>query len=124
MPNKEASDLKSTEVPAPVEDWVQQPFILDIPHREPLQEQRRLPSPLLGSERTARTQTHAIQHEPRAGRTVSTERNAEPTEVHVHIGRIDITAENAPAAARPPPATARKTLSLENYLTKRHRRVP
>jgi hypothetical protein len=49
----------------------------------------------------------------------------EPTEVHVHIGRIEVTA--APAATPPKRAArgpARKSLSLEDYLAQRQRRAP
>jgi len=46
---------------------------------------------------------------------------AEATEVHIHIGRIDVTAlrEAAPARRRPAPAPA--ATSLDAYLAKRSR---
>lgn len=45
----------------------------------------------------------------------------EPTEVHVHIGRIDVTAVAEPAAPRRRPAAAPALMSLDTYLAKRSR---
>jgi hypothetical protein len=48
--------------------------------------------------------------------------NGEATEVHVHIGRIDVTAvREAPAAARRRPAPAPAAPSLDSYLAQRRR---
>lgn len=45
----------------------------------------------------------------------------EPTEVHVHIGRIDVTAVPEPAAPRRRPAGAPAPMSLDSYLARRSR---
>lgn len=45
----------------------------------------------------------------------------EPTEVHVHIGRIDVTAVHEPAAPRRRPAGAPAPMSLDTYLARRSR---
>lgn len=50
-------------------------------------------------------------------------RDLEPTEVHVHIGRIEITAESAQPPVRPQSPAPRTALSLADYLAKRQRRV-
>lgn len=47
--------------------------------------------------------------------------SAEPTEVHVSIGRIEVTAVQAPAPTRRVPAPERKAMSLDEYLAKRGR---
>lgn len=46
---------------------------------------------------------------------------AEPTEVHVHIGRIDVTAVHAPAPAKRPARSGQAPMSLDAYLAKRQR---
>ena len=46
---------------------------------------------------------------------------AEPTEVHVSIGRIEVTAVQAPTPSRRVPASERKSMSLDDYLAKRGR---
>lgn len=46
-------------------------------------------------------------------------------EVHIHIGRIELTAAAAPAqAAKPRKPATRKALSLDEYLQQRSRRAP
>ena len=45
----------------------------------------------------------------------------EATEVHVHIGRIDVTAVHEPTAPRRRPAAAAAPMSLDTYLAKRSR---
>ena len=55
----------------------------------------------------------ALLHQP-------TERSShETTEVHVHIGRIEVTALPAPAAPTPKPRPVRPTVPLSDYLAKR-----
>jgi hypothetical protein len=45
-----------------------------------------------------------------------------PNEVHVHIGRIEVTAVHEPATAKPKArAPGRQPMSLENYLARRDR---
>ena len=49
-------------------------------------------------------------------------RRGEPTEVHVHIGRIEVTGAPEPAPAkRPKPAAPRETLPLADYLSRKSR---
>jgi hypothetical protein len=67
------------------------------------------------SQRTARP---AAAPEAPAGRRG--ERDAEPAELHVHIGRIDVTGVDAPLA-RKRPAPKRGQRSLEDYLAGRGR---
>jgi hypothetical protein len=44
----------------------------------------------------------------------------EPVEVHVHIGRIEVTAQQPPAlVARPRPKPTQPTASLSDYLARR-----
>jgi hypothetical protein len=84
----------------------------------------RAPSPLLDG-----------QHQPQAHATTATRAgaafdirssnptDAEPTEVHVHIGRIEVTAVQESAPQRPKTPPARKSTSLDDYLAKRRRRA-
>src|SRR5262249_9570037 len=52
-------------------------------------------------------------------------RDTEPNEVHVHIGRIEVTAVPQPAPPkRRAPASARGSMSLTDYLAQRQRRAP
>ena len=48
----------------------------------------------------------------------------EPTEVHVHIGRIEVTAITEPAPAPAKPRRGKPTMSLEEYLAKRQQERP
>jgi hypothetical protein len=85
----------------------------------------RPPSLLLASPIEAGRAAAGLWHpraalEPRA----ATERDSEPSEVHVHIGRIEIRAETAPAPARGNAVPARKSPALADYLAKRQRRAP
>ncbi len=119
------SDATRAESPTRFDDWNPQPFVVDIAHDERPPLEPRRPTPLLDSEHPARTQTAtAIRPDTRNERVSSAERDREPTEVHVHIGRIDITAENAPAPVRSLPAPGRKAASLADYLAKRQPRGP
>ena len=45
--------------------------------------------------------------------------SAEPTEVHVHIGRIEVTAEQEPAPAKRRVPARHQTLPLSDYLSRR-----
>jgi hypothetical protein len=52
-------------------------------------------------------------------------RDSEPNEVHVHIGRIEVTAVAQPAPPkRRAPAPVRGSMSLTDYLAQRQRRAP
>jgi hypothetical protein len=57
-----------------------------------------------------------------SGARPSTE-DREPTEVHVHIGRIEVTAVHEPAPTRRARRPGRKPMSLDEYLDGRHRRT-
>lgn len=50
------------------------------------------------------------------------ESNSKPNEVHVTIGRIEITAVHAPSAVKPASRPEKKTMSLDEYLAKRNGR--
>jgi hypothetical protein len=81
-----------------------------------------LPTPLLGSVEStsaAAIVTGAIR--PAAPPDANPRASAEPTEVHVHIGRIEVTALHAAAAAPPRRGErpARQTVPLSDYLAKR-----
>jgi hypothetical protein len=43
----------------------------------------------------------------------------QPTEVHVHIGRIDVTAAREPPAPKKSRKSSRETLPLAEYLSRR-----
>ncbi|WP_157633638.1 hypothetical protein [Thioflavicoccus mobilis] len=45
--------------------------------------------------------------------------DAATPEVHVHIGRIEVTAVQEPAPARRAPRRAAPTMSLDDYLARR-----
>ena len=47
--------------------------------------------------------------------------SSEPNEVHVHIGRIEVTASTEPAAAKRPARRGTPPLSLDDYLARRER---
>ncbi len=101
---------------APSSDPLQPPTDARVVHAA-------LPTPLLGefvSTPAAAAATSTIR--PTAPQDATNLRaDAEPTEVHVHIGRIEVTAVYPPAATplrrrdRPP----RQTLPLSDYLAKR-----
>jgi hypothetical protein len=64
---------------------------------------------------------------PNAGfdRPLPSMRDSEPNEVHVHIGRIEVTAVAQPAPPkRSTPAPVRGSMSLTDYLAQRQRRAP
>jgi hypothetical protein len=64
---------------------------------------------------------------PNAGfdRPLPSMRDSEPNEVHVHIGRIEVTAVAQPAPPkRRAPAPVRGSMSLTDYLAQRQRRAP
>jgi hypothetical protein len=63
---------------------------------------------------------------PRAAMGANPARSApaaatEPTEVHVHIGRIEVIAVQAPAPAKRPARSGQAPMSLDAYLAKRQR---
>jgi hypothetical protein len=85
--------------------------------------QSRAPRPLLGESHHVPAQPASIapltpprpQIEPARNRAA-----AEPTEVHVHIGRIEVVAMPEPAAAsKKPRAQPRSTRPLSEYLARR-----
>lgn len=56
---------------------------------------------------------------PRRARTADRATDTEPTEVHVTIGRIEVTAVREPAAAPKPAARRNAPMSLDEYLAQR-----
>ncbi len=70
--------------------------------------------------------TRIAPHEPVRPDVVPTppagESDAGATEVHVHIGRIEVTAARDPVPAKRPRKTARQPRSLDDYLGERSRR--
>lgn len=61
------------------------------------------------------------QIENRSSPRQQNRQQSEPTEVHVSIGRIEVTALQAPTPTQRAPASARKPMSLDEYLAKRGR---
>lgn len=68
----------------------------------------------------ASTATRA-QIENRSSPRQQNRQQSEPTEVHVSIGRIEVTALQAPTPTQRAPASARKPMALDEYLAKRGR---
>ena len=66
------------------------------------------------------TRTRA-QIENRSSPRQQNRQQSEPTEVHVSIGRIEVTALQAPTPTQRTPASARKPMALDEYLAKRGR---
>jgi len=85
----------------------------------------RAPQLLLGEVRASPAPTSAITPvaPPRnVNDNSQTRGTAEATEVHVHIGRIDVTAVQEPAQAKKSRIAApRNTLTLSDYLARRRR---
>lgn len=82
-----------------------------------------LPAPLLPRQRTAKATGTApnASPEPRGSAGAAREESTEPNEVHVHIGRIEVTA----IQESPQPKSRRKhgqaPMTLDDYLAKRQR---
>jgi hypothetical protein len=78
------------------------------------------PTPLLGpvAPEVPRNPVASRAQLPSAPAAVP-ERDQEPTEVHVHIGRIEVTAVHTPAPVKRRVSTARQTQSLSEYLARR-----
>lgn len=73
------------------------------------------------SDATPRTPTARVRSQPmRYLDSKATETN----EVHVTIGRIEITAVHAPQPTKPTPSPAKKPVSLDEYLAKRNGSEP
>lgn len=51
--------------------------------------------------------------------TTAQESENEPTEVHIHIGRIEVTAVHEAAPQRSKPKARQAAMSLESYLAER-----
>jgi hypothetical protein len=89
-------------------------------------ENRELVPPLVVSPRThaqaSRRHVPVSGMENRARRKETTQRpNEEPTEVHVTIGRIEVTAVHAPPAPKREPEPKKKLMSLDEYLASRQK---
>ena len=65
--------------------------------------------------------TLALQARPSMRTQKNVPGKTEAPEVHVSIGRIEVTAVQAPAPPKRKPATSRKALSLDDYLAQRGR---
>lgn len=65
--------------------------------------------------------TLALQARPSMRTQKNVPGKTETPEVHVSIGRIEVTAVQAPAPPKRKPATSRKALSLDDYLAQRGR---
>jgi hypothetical protein len=79
-----------------------------------------IPEPLLAVvERAVPVQIAVGSIQPAARPAQITRAGAEPSEVHVHIGRIEVTAVPVPAPPRKREATPRRSLALSDYLAKR-----
>jgi hypothetical protein len=80
-----------------------------------------LPEPLLDDVQIeARPAIAPLTHPVSVIRAESKDSRAEPTEVHVHIGRIEVIAAPAPATPKKSrTAPARNTLPLTDYLARR-----
>jgi hypothetical protein len=75
------------------------------------------PAPLMPSvaRPTSTSSAAAAQMPPAASES--------PNEVHVHIGRIEVTALQPDAAPKPKPRTARQPMSLDDYLARRRQNL-
>jgi hypothetical protein len=89
-------------------------------HGPPRRAEPRLPAPLLDWQRASTAPSTQPVARVELGASTT---EVEPTEVHVHIGRIEITAEKAPPL-RSKPAATRQPMALGDYLAKRQRRTP
>jgi hypothetical protein len=86
-----------------------------------------VPTPLLDEIITAplppRTIAPAFVHGASASQSGHATAGSEPTEVHVHIGRIEVTAVAEPEKPKKTrPSAPRQTLSLADYLARRSRK--
>ena len=77
----------------------------------------RMPPLLAATERLQQARPPAASAP--GSRRVSTPAAGEPTEVHVHIGRIEVTALQQPSAPRKTPRSGRTPMSLDDYLARR-----
>ena len=86
---------------------------------------RDVPAPLLPESPPPRLVPFSVAPfvgAPRERSNDQSVRRDEPTEVHVHIGRIEVTGAPEPAPAkRPKPAAPRETLPLADYLSRKSR---
>jgi len=90
-----------------------------------------IPPPLVSSPEAAAQTPNAAAGDPtrpsaRGSREAQTGNTptSEPTEVHVHIGRIEVTAVAEAAPARSKPHAGKAPMSLDEYLAQRERGHP
>ena len=86
-----------------------------------------LPAPLVAAAQLAVEGPHIGVRRSEAATDLSTRASSasshEPAEVHVHIGRIEVTAVHEAPPTREKKRAARQPMSLEAYLAKRHGRT-
>jgi hypothetical protein len=75
--------------------------------------------PLLPARMPAAEARRAVTPQPSHGAASPA---SEGDEIHIHIGRVEVAAVSPPAARPAPPAAARKSLNLEEYLRRGNRR--
>jgi hypothetical protein len=78
-----------------------------------------VPPPLIGETAASRPRSPFGPIRPAVADVTKTAQDGEPTEVHVHIGRIEVTALPAPAAPKRRERPARQSPPLADYLAKR-----
>ncbi len=102
-----------------------------VPHAAPRVEQHKADNVATPSERPAVLQPKILRPAPPAIRpqrppsqsefAPSQRRTAPAPEVHIHIGRIELTAVPPPAAPRRESASGKKPMSLDEYLQRRRK---
>ena len=77
------------------------------------------PEPLLAPTHASAAHFDAVP--PTLSGRVAVQAEAEPTEVHVHIGRVEVTALAESSPARPARRPRPEAMSLDDYLAQRQR---
>lgn len=82
-----------------------------------------LPAPLLPRQRPTKVTTAApnASPAPRGSAGAARQESTEPNEVHVHIGRIEVTAIQESTQPKLRPKRGQAPMTLDNYLAKRQR---
>ncbi len=77
------------------------------------------PEPLLAP--THASAAHFDATTPALSERAAMQTETEPTEVHVHIGRVEVTAVPESSPTRPARRPRREPMSLDDYLAQRQR---